>query len=402
MRTDLIGVEQAQVVIQRALAPVPPRILPLTQAFGCGLAQNITAPVSLPPFDNAAVDGYAVRAADVAHASFPRAVSLHVVEEIPAGRAPHKQVRSGEAARIFTGAPLPRGADTVVMQEDTDGGARAVRIFQRAARGENVRRAGEDVRAGRIILRRGEFLGAGALGLLAAVGISRVRVHPAPRVGVLVTGDEVIAVGRRLRRGQIYDSNSAMLWALIRKCGGLPVVSSPVGDSRTSLRREIGRCLRKCDAVIAVGGVSVGKYDLVKPVLKDLGARLKFWKVAMKPGKPFVFGLIGRVPFFGLPGNPVSAFVTFLLLVRPALFLLRGCCVEPLPKVEAVAAETFANRGDRRHFVRVTVRGNRVRSAGRQGAHMLSSLAAAHGLLDLSAGATVKKGARVRVMMISP
>ncbi len=399
MRNGLLRVEQARELILRAVRPLPAQRASLKDAFGCVLAEDIRAPIPLQPFDNSAVDGYAVRAADVALASRNNPVRLRVIEEIQAGRAPRKKIRVSEATRIFTGALIPRSADVVVMQEDTDSGDRSVCVFDAAIRGENIRHAGEDVRKGQVVLRRGHLLGAAQIGLLAALGMEKVWVIPRPRVGIVATGDEVQPAGKRLKLGEIYESNRDTLALLVGSSGGRPEMTLIARDTSKDLRAKIAR-LAGCEAIIIVGGVSVGKYDLVKPVLKELGGRLKFWKVAMKPGKPFVFGKLKGAPVFGLPGNPVSAFVTFLLLVRPPLLKMRGLSGVAPTTVQAIAAERFENRGDRRHFLRVMVEAGRVRLAGRQGSHVLSSLAAANALLDLPAGAAVAKGEPVSVIMI--
>jgi molybdopterin molybdotransferase len=312
---------------------------------------------------------------------------------------PRKTVLPGQASRIFTGAPIPKGANAVVMQEDAKVHPSTVSIHTAAVLGENIRFSGEDVRAGDTVLRQGQVLEAGTLGLMASLGLNRAKVIPRPRVGVLVNGDEIVPAGKRLRPGQIYNSNSVMLAALVRRCDAEVIALGVAGDRRKALRSKIQEAMRRCDALVTVGGVSVGKYDLVKPVLEELGAKLKFWQVAMKPGKPLVFGTLGHLPVFGLPGNPVSAFVTFLLLVRPAILKLRGLTT-PLPSLEAAMGEALSNPGDRRHFLRVRVNHGIVRSAGRQGSHVLSSLAAANGLLDLAAGERVRKGQRVQVEMV--
>jgi molybdopterin molybdotransferase len=401
----MLTVVEARETILAALKPRGPRAVPLSEALDCVLAQDVVAPIDLPCWDNSAVDGYAVRSADVAGAGENNPIHLRVIAELPAGAAPNVRLEPQTCARIFTGAPVPEGADAVVMQEDTRPHHEGyIAVVESVELGESVRRKGEDVTRGEVVLRAGNRLGPAQLGMAAAVGLAQLTVHPRPRVGVLVTGAEILEPGRPLGAGQIYDSNSYSLGALVKRAGCEAVELGIADDTREDLHEKIDYGLSECDAVITVGGVSVGEYDLVKDVLAELGCEQKFWKVAMRPGKPFVFGIRGDRFVFGLPGNPVSAAVTFLILVRPALLKLRGLQDLDLPKIDAEAAEDFVNRGDRLHFMRGRLerRGDRwlVAPLPRQASHVISSLTHANCLVAVPEGGTVSRGTVVSALMI--
>jgi molybdopterin molybdotransferase len=399
------NVQEAREEILSAVRPLAARREPLSAALDCVLAEDVIAPLNLPPWDNSAVDGYAVKARDVASANENNPIHLRVGTVIPAGTSPSVPLDSATCARIFTGAPIPQGADAVVMQEDTRPHHEGyIAVVESVDPGENIRRTGEDVGAGSVVLREGTLLGPAQLGMAAAVGAAEVNIVPRPRVGVLVTGAEITEPGRPLKAGQIYDSNSYALCGWVRQAGAEPVDLGIADDTREDLQEKIDYGLGECDAVITVGGVSVGAYDLVKEVLAELGCEQRFWQVAMKPGKPFVFGIRGERFVFGLPGNPVSAAVTFLLLVRPALLRLRGLTETALPTVEAEAAEDFVNRGDRPHFMRATLerRGGKwwVKPLPRQGSHILSSLSNADCLVEVAVESVVSKGTVVQALRI--
>ena len=387
------------------MKPREPRVVPLAEALDCVLAQDVIAPMNLPIWDNSAVDGYAVRSADVAGASENNPIHLRVIAEVPAGVTPSVPVEPQTCVRIFTGAPIPEGADAVVMQEDTKPHHEGyVAVLESVEPGESIRRTGEDVTKDEVVLRAGTLLGPAQLGMAAAVGLAQLAVHGRPRVGVLVTGAEIVEPGQPLRGGQIYDANSYALGALVRRAGCEAVDLGIADDTREDLHEKIDYGLSECDVVITVGGVSVGEYDLVKDVLAELGCEQKLWKVAMRPGKPFVFGTRGERLVFGLPGNPVSAAVTFLILVRPALLKLRGLTEWELPKVEAEAAEDFVNRGDRLHFMRgrLEKRDGKwiVTPLPRQGSHVISSLANSNCLVAVPEAETVRRGAVVTALRI--
>jgi molybdopterin molybdotransferase len=345
------------------------------------------------------MDGYALRAVDVAVATENNPVHLRVAGTIAAGAAAATPVEPQSCVRIFTGAPIPPGADAVVMQEDTRPHHEGyIAVLEAVAAGENIRRTGEDVQAGHVVIPAGAKLGAAQLGMAAAVGLPEVTVHPHPRIGVLVTGAEVVEPGRPLQAGQIYDSNSFTIGGLIRQAGAELVNLGIADDTREALQEKLEYALAECDVVITSGGVSVGEYDLVKDVFRDLGCAQQFWKVAMKPGKPFVFGTREHRLVFGLPGNPVSAAVTFLLLVRPALLRLRGLKDVDLPVVTVETGEDFVNRGDRPHYMRARLENGKVTLAGRQGSHVISSLTEANCLVEIPACRTLTKGSSVTAL----
>ena len=376
----------------------------MQQAYGRVLTESVLSPSDLPHFDNSAMDGYAVRAADVQNAKPDAPACLRVKARIPAGESFSGELAAGECARLFTGSPMPRGADAVVMQEDTHVDAanpEQVFVCDAAQNEENVRRQGEDVRQGTTLLEAGAGIAPGAIGLLAAAGVSELRVGMQPKVGLLATGSELCEPNRALSPGQIYESNRVMLTPLIANAGGIPRAYPLVPDTLPATESALETAFRDCDCVITSGGVSVGEMDFVKAAFEALGGELQFWKVAIRPGRPFVFGRRGEKFLFGLPGNPVSAFVTFLLLVRPALRRWQGAKEVGLPVQFGVLGEAIANPGDRRHFMRVRVNEEgKVFSAGRQASHVLASLAMADGLLDVPAQTTLPAGSGVRVLRV--
>jgi molybdopterin molybdotransferase len=329
-----------------------------------------------------------------------------VTAEAPAGTVTDVKVEPQTCVRIFTGAPIPGGADAVVMQEDTRPHHEGyIAVIESVETGENIRRAGEDVTKGAVVLRAGTLLGPPQLAMAAAVGLAQLEVYPHPRVGVLVTGAEIVEPGRPLHAGQIHDSSSVALCAFVKQAGCEPVELGIADDTREDLHEKIDYGLSECDAVITVGGVSVGEYDLVKDVLAELGCEQQLWQVAMRPGKPFVFGTRGEKLVFGLPGNPVSAAVTFLMLARPALLKMRGLTDIELPTVNAEATEDFVNRGDRPHYLRAVLQrdGERwlVKPMPRQGSHVISSIANANCLVEVPEGTTIPSGHSVRAIRLS-
>lgn len=386
------SVDEHLAEILERVGPLHPMDLHLLDAHGCVLAEDVVAPAPLPGFDNSAMDGYAVRAADVAGATPQAAVSLTVIGDIAAGTKRVLNIQSGVCARIMTGAPIPPGADAVVPVEWTDGDSRKVRIGNQPAVGAFIRRAGEDVRAGDTVVPSGSLLGAAQVGLLAAVGRRTVVVRPKPRVVVISTGAELVDLGEPLGYGQIVDSNSYALTAAVREAGAIAYQVGIVPDDARALTRAIEDHLIQADLIVTSGGVSVGAYDVVKQVLGQLGT-VEFHQVAMAPGMPQAFGVVGdEIPIFGLPGNPVSALVSFEVFVRPALRRMLGA--EPLgrPQVTATLTEAITKPGGKRQFLRVYVsrQGDTVFATptGGQGSHMLAGLAAANGLAVIAEGVT--------------
>jgi molybdopterin molybdotransferase len=396
---------ELQEALARILAEVPSPAreeVALGEAAGRVAGEGLAAPLDLPPFDNSAVDGYAARAADVAGARPEAPARLRLCGRIPAGESPAQEVLPGACARLFTGSPMPPGADAVVMQEDTrvvpeEPGL--VLVLEPVKPGENVRRRGEDVERGATLVEGGERLSAGRIGLLAAMGRARVLVGRRPVAGLLATGSELREPGQPLGPGQIYESNRPALAALARGAGAVPRVFPLVADTPEATRSALAGAFAQCDAVVSTGGVSVGQLDFVKDALAELGGALEFWRVAIKPGRPFVFGRWREKLLFGLPGNPVSALVTFLLLVRPALLRWQGASEIALPAFPGLLAEPLANPGVRPHFLRVRAdAAGQVYSAGLQASHALGSLAAANGLVEVPPHTTLPRSSRVNVM----
>ena len=391
--------------LARVLAATPApttESVSLNDAPGRVLAEPIRSPIDLPVFDNSSMDGYAVRAADLASANPVSPARLRLGGKVAAGQIFPGEVGPGTCVRLFTGSPLPPGANAVVMQEDTRFDAKApgeVLVLTPVQPGENVRPRGEDIRQGSPLAEAGEVLNAGRIGLLAAAGVAQVRVGRRPVAGVLATGSELTEPGQSLAPGRIYESNRIPLSALVVGAGAVSRTLPVVADVLEGTAQALKDAFCQCDAVVTSGGVSVGEMDFLKQAFEQIGGRLDFWKIAVKPGRPFVFGHYGTKRLFGLPGNPVSAFVTFLLLVRPALLRWQGATDVSLPAHPGVLAEPLANPGERRHFMRVKVDSvGKVHSTGQQASHVLGSLAAANGLVDVPAGATLAAGSAVTVL----
>ncbi len=380
--------------------------LQLLDAHGSILAEDVVAPWSLPQFDNSSMDGYAVRAADVVGASDSAPVELPVTGDIPAGRPATLSMSPGTTMRIMTGAPLPQGADAVVPVEWTDAGLATVRVVRAPEAGAYVRRVGSDVVEGTRVLETGTRLGPPQLGLLAAVGRDRIVCRPKPRVIVMATGSELVEPGLPLKSGQINESNSFALTAAAREAGALAFRVGIVPDDPRQLMDTIEDQLIRADLLITTGGVSAGAYDVVKEVLTRLGT-VAFDKVAMQPGMPQGFGVVGpeRTPIFTLPGNPVSAYVSFEVFVRPVIRRMLG--VEPLarPTVRAVSSEQLRSPEGKRQFARgwLSVEEGRyvVRPVGAQGSHLVNDLAHANCLIVVPEAVTeVAAGAPVTVMVL--
>ena len=381
-------------------------IVAVRDALGLVLAADVVAGEQVPPFANTAMDGYAVRAADTAGASDATPVRLHVVGDLPAGHAPTVPVGPGEAIRIMTGAPIPSGADAIVMVERTErDGDDGVRITVEVEHGLHVRAAGGDLDEGDAVFDAGTVLGPAHLGVLCSLGLTVIPAYPRARVGVISPGDEVQEGPVELAPGQIRDSNRPMLLALVAEAGAEPVDLGIGRDDEAAVTAMFRDAAAGCDAIITTGGVSVGDYDVVKAVLEQLGT-LEWWQVAIKPAKPFAFGRIDGTPIFGLPGNPVSSHVSFELFARPALLRMMGHTVVDRPVVRAVAGAPLGRRADGRlHLdrVRVTYEDGRylaVRS-GAQASNVLSGMAAANGLALLPDGPGIAEGDPVDVMLLS-
>jgi molybdopterin molybdotransferase len=396
----VLTVEEAQEKILDTIQPPDSESVPLERSFGRVAAEPVAAPISLPPFDNSAMDGYAVRAADVAGASSTSTARLQVIGKIAAGETFSGELQPGTCVRLFTGSVLPRGADAVVMQEDTkayDDGT--IAVFEKAKPWENIRFRGEDTKQGAMVIHFGEHITAPRISLLAALGIKTVAVARRPVVGLIATGSELREGGEKLEGNAIYESNRAGLSAFSTRAGAVPVIYPPVADNLESTVSALSKAFEECDVVVTSGGVSVGEFDYVKTAFDQLGGALNFWKIAVRPGKPFAFGNLNGKLFFGLPGNPVSALVTFYLFVVPALMRMQYARNHMPATQLGKLAQTFVNRGDRRHFMRVFMdEKGAVFSAGAQASHILSSAARANGLVDVPANSTIAEGTVVSVL----
>jgi molybdopterin molybdotransferase len=384
----MLSVHEASDRIMRGAAALPPERVALLDALGLVLAEAVSAPITVPPWDNSAMDGYAVRAADIGGGSVDAPVALTVTETVAAGGFATGAVSPGTAIRIMTGAPIPAGADTVVRVEDTDGGTAVVQIRDDRDAGRNVRARGEDFHAGEKLLDAGAVLGPAQLGVLASIGASAVPVHRRPRVAILGSGDELVDLDRfdEVRAGQkIASSNNYTLCAMVRAAGGVPINLGIARDDPADLRRHLERA-EGSDLLVTSAGVSVGEFDYTRDVLSELGAEMDFWKVRMRPGAPLGFGSLHGMPWIGLPGNPVSTMVTFELFVRPVILRMLGharCFRRPVP----VTVEETVRIGARLvHFLRAIVNARPdgslgARLTGPQGSGILTSMIRANALL---------------------
>lgn len=382
----MIDVHEHLARILSTVRTLPPTRRALDNAQGCVLAEDLRSRVSLPGFDNSAMDGYVVHSSDVERATERFPVRLPVEGDIAAGDTTRRRLRPGRTYRIMTGAPMPESADAVVPVEQTDGGVERVTIYEGVPHGRHVRHQGEDVGEGQVVLKAGTRLGPRQLALAAAVGHGDALVIPLPRVVVISTGDELIDPGAVPGFGQVVDSNGPMLAAAARDLGVVATRVSGVADDEETVARVLKQQLARADAIITTGGVSMGAYDAVKAVLSTLGT-VQFDRVAMQPGKPQGFGTLGEeeIPVFTLPGNPVSSMVSFEVFVAPALRRMAGRNAFESAPVVARAEEGFTSPAAKTQFARVVVTSGdaeplRVRLAGGQGSHVLGSLADAHGL----------------------
>ena len=390
----MIELEEANQRILDVLGSTGTETLALSDAATRVLASDISSPINLPAFDNSAMDGYAVRSVDAITGS-----RLRIIGEVPAGTVFEKEISEGECVRIFTGSPIPAGANAVVMQEDTHADKETIEITDGVKPFEHIRLHGEDIKEGEMIVRAGEMVTSGRLALLGACGTVEVSVYQRPVIGLIATGDELKEPGAKLDPGEIFESNRFALARLVEQTGAVPRIFPLVADTLASTIEALKVAFSECDAVVTSGGVSVGEHDYVKEALERLGGSLDFWKVRIKPGKPFVYGQFDGKPLFGVPGNPVSAFVTFLTLVRPAIMKMNGATDTSLPSHPAKLVAPLVNRGDRRHFMRVYVdNGGRVHPLGLQASHALGSLGKANGLIDVPPETTLPEGVVQQVL----
>jgi molybdopterin molybdotransferase len=408
----VIPLDDVQAELFGAIAALPPVEVSRHDALGLVLAEGVSAPDPVPPFPNTAMDGYAVRAADTRGARADEPVRLQVVGELPAGHAPTVEVGDGEAIRIMTGAPMPGGADAIAIVEVTErDGADGVLVSAETSPGQHVRRAGGDLEAGDVVFGAGTVLGPAQLGVLATVDAQLISAFPRARVGVLSTGDELVESGP-LQPGKIRDSNRPMLLAMLERAGAEPVDLGSAIDDEATMTATLADAIATCDAVITSGGVSVGDYDYVSEALERIAAtdpsdasRVQWYQVAIKPAKPLCFGVLLGTPVFGLPGNPVSSFVSFELFARPALRRMMGHADWFRPRVTARAAHAMTRKRDGKlYFDRVVVRwegdGYVATGVRSQESNALAASASANGLAMLPDGEGVPAGADVAVMLL--
>jgi molybdopterin molybdotransferase len=387
----MISEEEARRKILETIQPLPERTVSLSGALDCFSGKDLVARLPMPGFDNSAMDGYAVVASVCRTGE-----RLRVIGEQPAGVDRGIRICPGEAARIFTGAPMPAGADAVVMQEDVTRDGDEIVLNVDVEAGDFVRRRGCDLSEGQKILSKGERIRAATIALLASQGFSEVTVSGEVGVAITSTGDELVKPGTRIKSGQIYESNSALLEALLQRSNATVRSVETCPDDQRSLTEALKRGLQY-RVLIITGGVSVGEHDFVKSTLFSLGAKIDIWRVAIKPGKPFLFGQAGSCAIFGLPGNPVSTFVTFLQFVRPAILKMMGATCLDLPKMPARLTANVRNDSDRPHYIRGKLEDGKFAPVGRQESHALFGLSQSNGLLRVAVGDSFKAGEIVNV-----
>ncbi len=404
--TGLTPLHEALRIVLDSASPLGLEKVSILDALGRVLGEDVIAERHNPPWDNSAMDGFAVRAEDIAQEhAISKPVTLTVIEDVPAGKMPTQTVGKGQAIRIMTGAPIPKGADTVVKVEDTEHTPASVRVFKPEPRGANIRPQGEDVKQGDCIIPTGTRIRSGEAGMLAILAKSFVLVYQRPRVAILSTGDELADLDERFSEEKIINSNSYGIAAAVQEAGGVPILLGIARDTPAALKEKISHGLN-ADILVLSGGVSMGDYDFTKAVFRDLGAEMNFWKLAIRPGQPLAFGKIQGKLAFGLPGNPVSSMVTFEQLVRPAMLKLSGASGFVRPMLQAEFQEKFSKRNDRRHFLRGVLwrEGGvfKVRTTGDQGSGILTSLVKANCLIDIPVDVErINPGDPVTVQMLS-
>lgn len=401
----MIKVDKALNIILDDIKTLGKEPVNLTGSLSRVLAEDIYANSDIPGFDNSAMDGYALRAQDTKGASKTDPKILTVIEDRRAGYISHRAINSGQAIRIMTGAVMPKGSDSVVMVEDTQRrGMAGAKIFKEVSAQDNVRRRGEDIKKGEMVIAKGTRLNSAHIGLLASLGKAKVLVARKPKIAILATGDEVVDVGRKLEPGKLRSSNTYTLYSQILKCQGIPKNLGIAKDKPDMLEARLKGGL-DCDMILTSGGVSVGDYDLVKFILAKMGTNIRFWKVAMRPGKPLVFGLVKGIPIFGLPGNPVSSMITFDVFVKPAILKMEGANDLDAKNVDAVLEENITKKKGLRYFLRAITRWEDgiylTRTTGPQGSGILKSMALANSLIVLpEEEENIEKGVRVTVRFL--
>ncbi|HTD83711.1 MAG TPA: gephyrin-like molybdotransferase Glp [Gemmatimonadaceae bacterium] len=404
----MLTVAEASERILAEINPLDIETVPLRQALGRVLAEDVTATVTMPPWSNSSMDGYAVRSADITPVMSGEPVKLRVVATIAAGEFAPRALKRGEAMRIMTGAPVPEGADSIIRKEDTDGGKSKVEVRDARDVWKNIRPAGEDFQRGDLLARRGAPVKAALIGVLASTGLSQVKAFRRPRVAIISSGDELVDLDRfaEVEKGRrIVSTNSYTLEALTRVAGGLPIDLGIAADSKASLRRKLDGAV-DCDLILTSAGVSVGDLDHTRDVFEALGGKMKFWKVRMRPGAPLAFGMLNDVPWLGLSGNPVSAMVSFELFVRPALRKMQGHSSLFRRTVTVTVEEDVKIGAKLTHFLRAIVRRNEdgalvARLTGLQSSGILTSMVKANALLIVpETSPKVEKGSQLKALML--
>lgn len=400
----MISVEKARQIILARFRPLVSEKVKILAAQGRVTSDNIIAGRNIPPADNSAMDGYAVRHTDIIKATTENPCVLKIIEDIPAGKVPRRTLKKGEASRIMTGAIIPGGADAVIRQEDARKNGKFVSILVAAEKGRDIRLAGEDVKKGELVITRGTIIGPAQTGMLAALGHAQVSVYRRPRVAIMSTGDELVHISQDPPPGKIVNSNSYALAAQVMACGGIPLMLGIARDKKSALEKKLQKAL-DADVIISSGGVSVGDFDFVKDVMGEIGNAMHFWQVAMRPGKPLAFGAIEGVPLFGLPGNPVSVMVSFEQFVRPSLLKMQGRTNLFRPTIKATSAQEIRKKAGLKHFIRAIVtkeKGGYIASTtGEQGSGILKSMVLANGLIVLEEDESfIRKGGIVKVQLL--
>lgn len=383
----LTQLQEAQRIVLESTPRLGLEKISILDALGRVLGEDIVAERDNPPWNNSAMDGFAVRWEDIKQVhAIQKPVALTVIEDVPAGKMPSKTVGKGQAIRIMTGAPIPQGADTVLKVEDTEHTPDSVRVFKAEQQGANIRPQGEDVKKGDCIIAKGTQIRPGEAGMLAILAKSFIFAYQRPRVAILSTGDELADLDERFSEEKIINSNSYGIAAAVQEAGGIPFLLGIARDTPAALKEKISHGLT-ADILVLSGGVSMGDYDFTKTVFHELGAEMNFWKLAIRPGQPLAFGKIQGKLAFGLPGNPVSSMVTFEQLVRPAMLKMSGHRNYGRSVVQAIFLEKFSKRTDRRHFLRGVLTQEegvfKVRTTGAQGSGILTSMVKANCLIDI-------------------
>ena len=400
----MISVEKALKTILVNFRPLGLEKINILEARKRVIGEDIFAPHNIPSADNSAMDGYAVRHIDTKGATQDKPLQLKIIEDIPAGKVALKKIKKGEAARIMTGAVIPEGADSVIRQEDTKKNGKTVIIYSSIKKGLNIRFAGEDVQKGELVVNKGSAIRPADIGMLAALGKAFISVYQKPRVAIMSTGDELVDIETDPPLGKIINSNSYSLAAQVLECGGIPIMLGISKDKKIDLQKKFKTALH-ADVIISSGGVSVGDFDFVKDVMGEIGNAMHFWQVAMRPGKPLAFGAIESVPLFGLPGNPVSAMVSFEQFVRPSLLKMQGHKKIFRQTAKAVCDQEVQKSAGFKHFIRAVVKKEKdqyiASTTGAQGSGILKSMVIANALIVMGENETrIKKGSQVTIQLL--